>query len=720
MFMVGLMCGVFLGSMAHRMQSLRMATIATHNASPVTVRAVEDAYTSAYGTTQIVKVIEGSMRGMRIQFSYSEGVAPLERGQSASLSDMILPLARTEKSRTLYAKDIIGRAQVSSLDEYHYRGWMSPLYGYRALLAEQNIKIGQYSAITRGVLLGDRRGISDQLNDDLAQAGIRHFLTVSGTHIAVMSAGLIRLLSHTAFTRRQVQCIVLGAATVYVILVGYPSGAIRAMGMAGILFASALVRRRDSPLNSLSLTGMVWLCLDPFSAISLGFTLSVIALSGIIIYAGYGRWVADALLKPLPKKIRDDIALSGVVLAITAPVTSQQFGFISLVGPVANIIVTPLIITTLAIALHAALLFMLAPPIAYKLFEICALINQMTEGIAQYLASLSWASVPLEGGRSLTLMIVTVAIGWWWLWPRPSQKSVRLFGLWCGIALLTIGAIALGMRLLPSGTPHSSVIILDVGQGDAALIQSSGGVILVDAGPDPTLLRNHLRKNKVDHIDALIMTHDHEDHLDGASGLVKKFHVDTLFCAKGAQDSARLRLLAQELDAPLVALDQGDSITLGEITIEVWGPTHEVSDSGANESCLILKISADVTHENRRLSWVGTLIRPHTTIEASSLVMGGDAEAFSVRQAIDAQTDPQLPVEVLKAGHHGSKASIDLELLDLVEPETVIISVGRSNAYGHPSPEILDLCEKQGKRILRTDQIGSITIWLDKVADEIK
>ncbi|MCL2818603.1 MAG: ComEC/Rec2 family competence protein, partial [Actinomycetia bacterium] len=222
MFMVGLMCGVFLGSMAHRMQSLRMATLATHDASPVTVRAVEVAYTSAYGTSQIVKVIEGSMRGMRIQFSYSEGVAPLERGQSAFLSDMILPLARTEKSRTLYAKDIIGRAQVSSLDEYHYRGWMSPLYRYRALLAEQNIAIGQYSAITRGVLLGDRRGISDQLNDDLAQAGIRHFLTVSGTHIAVMSAGLIRLLSHTAFTRRQVQCIVLGAATVYVILVGYP------------------------------------------------------------------------------------------------------------------------------------------------------------------------------------------------------------------------------------------------------------------------------------------------------------------------------------------------------------------------------------------------------------------------------------------------------------------------------------------------------------------
>ncbi|MCL2491667.1 MAG: ComEC/Rec2 family competence protein, partial [Coriobacteriia bacterium] len=356
----------------------------------VIIEAVEDAIATRYGVVQTARITAGSGKGLRIQLYYGKGVRSLELGQRATLSSTIIPLANKESSRMNYTKEVVGRTSVSSLSRYHYSGPFSWVYRYREKLGALSKQINEHEGITRSVLLGDRRGISDQLKDEFARTGLSHLLAVSGAHFAVMAAGVLKSLSALSLSRRASQIITIVVCLLYVILTGCPASAVRSLGMLVLLSLNIVLRRRGSVLNSLCLTGLVCLVAKPFWAISLGFSLSVLAVGGIALFARYTTWMIQALIPRLSFRVTTNVALTFVALIMTTPLTSVQFGFISLVAPLSNVLVAPLMMTTLTIALCGAAIAWTSELSASILFACCAQINRVSELLIGLLAQISW------------------------------------------------------------------------------------------------------------------------------------------------------------------------------------------------------------------------------------------------------------------------------------------------------------------------------------------
>ncbi|MCL2491641.1 MAG: MBL fold metallo-hydrolase, partial [Coriobacteriia bacterium] len=308
---------------------------------------------------------------------------------------------------------------------------------------------------------------------------------------------------------------------------------------------------------------------------------------------------------------------------------------------------------------------------------------------------------------------VLSVIALWWFWPRLGRSTLTRLKQISKVLLIAFLALSVSVSLLPFAHISDQVVILDVGQGDAVLLRSGIHTILVDTGPDPGILERQLRKQRVDTIEALILTHDHDDHIGGVKALSRYGPVRWVLCAEGAQSSPQIRQIASDLDAELREVKLGDEIILDKLSIHVWGPLDKVIDPGANESCLVLYVTTSAGKESRRFQFLTRLGDRSARIESSSLLMSGDAEALSVKRAFMAQQRETHSVDVIKLGHHGSKESINEGLLELLDPQYVVISVGKNNAYGHPAQSTLDLCDGREVHVLRTDQSGTITVDLE-------
>jgi competence protein ComEC len=258
------------------------------------------------------------------------------------------------------------------------------------------------------------------------------------------------------------------------------------------------------------------------------------------------------------------------------------------------------------------------------------------------------------------------------------------------VALAALGvaaASALAPALVPGpgggGSPpsHLQVRALDVGQGDAILLDPPGGEpVLVDAGPPGSGLPSRLRDLGVDSLGAVVITHDQSDHAGGLAELLRALPVRRI--ALGAA-SPRLRELARGAGVETVALAEGGELVSGELRLTaLWPPRALAGTPAEDPNTRSLVLVAEWRH--------------------FSALLTGDAEAEAV------PLDPG-PVDMLKVAHHGS-ADDGLEgLLERTAPKLALISVGE-NGYGHPSPETLSTLERHGVPVMRTDRSGAIAI----------
>ena len=714
LFAVGVMGGWVLG-WGSTVALARMAeSIGVLPDTGVDLVAVDDATTTRTSTVQTARIVEGPGRGALIQLTYLNEVKELELGQHARVFDMVLPLTRTASSRMLYARRIIGRCTISRHEEAGYRGVTGPIHRFRANLTSQIETSSEHGSLTRAILLGDRRGIGSDLKEAFARTGLSHVLAVSGSHFAVLVACLLWMGRKAGLDRRILSIGVLVLCICYVVLTGMPPSAIRALGMLMLSSLGIWVLRRGSPLNALACTGTACLVVMPFWSISLGFCLSVLAVAGIGLFARYGSWVLGALFDFLPRRLTSDGALTLTALMVTMPLTSVQFGYLSVVSPLANIAVAPLMMTTLTISFLGVVTTLFNEAVAQNVFDLCALINRVVEYLVIRLSALKWATVPTRGGPWMTTAIATGAALLWWFWPCPARPFLRRAGrTFITIVTLVIAAVCLASQLVgPTTTPR--VVILDVGQGDAAVLASGTNALLIDAGPDPASLLSQLQRQSISTIDALIVTHDHDDHLAGARALKNRFGVQALYHAQSAHDSADIAELASTLGVEARPLVVGDRMLWRGFVLEVIGPLSTAGDLSHNESSLVLVVTSqrggDHAWYRRIKPW-----KPSASLQTDSVLIGGDAEALHVRQALSSSTLRTTKVGVLKLGHHGSAGSVDTALLEMTRPEAVVISVGTQNSYRHPSAQALEVCERFVGRVLRTDRNGPITIGLIQV-----
>ncbi len=270
-----------------------------------------------------------------------------------------------------------------------------------------------------------------------------------------------------------------------------------------------------------------------------------------------------------------------------------------------------------------------------------------------------------------------------------------------GMLVLLVLAGRFSIRYLDFHSTRTSpdapfaVHFIDVGQADAALVRCGEETMLIDGGnaEDSNLIAAYLEKQDISHLDYVICSHAHEDHVGGLSGALSVATAGAVYAPETEADTRAYRNFKAKTEAQGLSLlhpHPGDRILLGDAQVDFLGPVSEDTDE-VNDTSIILKI----------------------TYGETSFLFTGDAERAEELSVLDSGGD--VSATVLKVGHHGSSSSTSYPFLREVNPFYAIISCGKNNDYGHPHDEVLSRLRDAGARILRTDRQGDIILLSDGV-----
>ena len=549
------------------------------------------------------------------------------------------------------------------------------------LTAQIETRFGGQAALFQGMLLGDRSGLDSETAMAMRLTGTAHILTVSGLHLS-MIAGVISALLSRAPVGRKARFGVLSAFLVFfTALTGAAPGTIRACIMA-MLREYAVVRgRRYEPLTGLACAALLMTLAVPLWALSASFQFSFFVVLGIQLLA---RGLSDAVRRHVHAG-----AAMGQLLGMTALCASAQiaslpmqlmlYGYIPVLSLPMNLLCSALMPTLLLGGWCAVLLGMLLPAPGALAAGLLAQAASGFERLSLWAASLDHAIVRLPALPGVCVLLFAALL-------MLLSRRIRL-GRWRKqAACLTAGLILLGYA--PQVHPQARYVQLDVGQGDAALLASGHRAVLVDVGPADSYEMLRFLRHEGLLVEAVILSHLDEDHA-GALDTLLTSEVEipaVIVSTRAAQEEPSLAVQAalERMDRegiPLYTVERGDRISAGGATLDVLSPDDTLS--GSNECSLLL----------------------HARLEDVTFLMTGDLTRESEPSDVPG-------ANVLKVAHHGSGNSTSDAFLDRVLPEVALISVGANNRYGHPNGRVLDSLARVGAQVLRTDEVGSITLWL--------
>ena len=539
------------------------------------------------------------------------------------------------------------------------------------------------AALTRGFVLGEDDQIDEKTEEDFRRAGLSHLLAVSGQNVTLLALLAMPLLGALGIPLRERLVWVLALIAVYVPVAGAGPSIQRAGVMGALGLLATLGGRRASRLYALTVAAVVTLAIDPGIAGDVGWQLSFAAVLGILLLAsplrerllgalGRGRW---------RRALAEGVAVTVAATLATAPLIAFHFETLSTTTLVANVLALPAVAPAMWLGMCAAALAQLPGVPLAPLNGLDALLLAYVAQVAEWCAAPGWAELEVHlDGRGLAAAYLGLGAGVLacWRWPRAVGALVAV-GLACWLPLPRPGGAAAeppvrGLR----------VEVLDVGQGDAILLQPAGApAVLVDGGPPGDGLARKLSEAGVDRLGAAIVTHDQSDHAGGIEELLGAFPVDRLLFAR-LRRGLLARATAAGADSQQIAA--GSELRVGALRLQVLWPPRELltaATAGEDPNQLALVLEA---------RW-----------RDFSMLLTADAEAEAVPLELG-------PVDVLKVAHHGSDDAGLPSLLERARPRLAVISVGRDNPYGHPTAGTLATLRSHGVPTLRTDESGDITI----------
>ncbi|HVB99279.1 MAG TPA: ComEC/Rec2 family competence protein [Candidatus Dormibacteraeota bacterium] len=635
-----------------------------------------------------------------------------------------------------------------------------------AMLREADQVFGPRAApLVRAMLLGDRSFINTSLARAFQKASAYHVLVIAGLHVAVLTVFLFWVCRRLRLSVVATTVVVLVLLAGYVAIVQDRPPVERAALMAAVVLLARLFFRRVSVLNSVSLAAVVLLLAKPSELSDASFQLSFLAASIIAAVAlpwidrtstpywrGLGHWTdptRDGAYPPRVQQFRLDLRqlwnwLSEIIpkrmqravtvamewtaraalglcemfqisLAIQLgllPVLVGDFHRVSLSGPVANVpavLLTSLIVPLGFVALATGLVWtrlgaILAKPVGWL---VTALIDSI-----RWFAKWRWLSYRLPGPPLWLLVAFLLLLGILGFVLRHGaggsrRKTLPVWAKWLLGSALAAATVAIATYPFPPRLHHGEmeVTVLDVGQGDSIFVAfPDGRTLLVDGGGLDGSFTAHGYSTGIDvgedvvspflwsrglkRLDAVEVTHTDHDHIGGLPAVLANFHVGQLWVGHG-DDTRAYRHLAAEarsLGVPLVHHKSGDRFDWDGVRGRfLWPPDDEHVAKASNNDSVVLSIADG----------------PNRFLLTGDIQKQG--EETMVRDG-----DPLSSV-FLKVPHHGSKTSSTQEFLEAVRPKYAVISVGKDNMYGQPSPEVVERYQKDGIDLWMTDRDGAVT-----------
>jgi competence protein ComEC len=469
-----------------------------------------------------------------------------------------------------------------------------------------------------------------------------------------------------------------------VLAVGWQPSVVRAGVAGGLASLAWLASRPRDRWYFLLIGGAVLLVWSPYSLLEPGFQLSFAAVAAIFVLVP--RIEARLEGYPLPVKLAEIVALSAACGAATAPILWLHFGAVPVYSLAANALAAPIVAPLLGLALAAAALHPMLPEAASALAWLDSWLAAYLAFCARSIGGLPYAQV--ESGRALLALLGASAL----LAVLVVARRPRLRRAAAVAAALL--ALVAAWRSVPGDAPPLPnglrITVLDVGQGDAILLQVPEGAVLVDQGPPEADVAGQLEGLGVQRLIALVLTHPQRDHIGGAADVLEALEVGTVLDPRipaESEDHDGAVAAAREHDVPVLAIRAGQRLRVGALRLEVlWPDGPGLPGDDPNNHAVVLVAS-------------------YGRIDA---LLTADAEGN-----VTVPIRPP-PAEILKVAHHGSADTALPTLLDLVDPQIAVVSVGANNDYGHPTPSTMaTLTGLSGLDVYRTDLDGRITIETD-------
>ena len=541
-------------------------------------------------------------------------------------------------------------------------------------------------ALARGMVLGQDGALPDELREDFRRAGLAHLLAASGANIVLLATLVLALgaVAGLGLSARLWLALVLVAA--YVPLAGAGPSIQRAavMGAAGLI--AALAGRPASRWYALLLAAALTLAWNPRAAADAGWQLSFAAVVSLLALVPALRARLGAA--GVPHGLAEAIAITAAATLGTAPLIALHFERLSLVSLAANVLAAPAVAPVMWLGTIAGGLGQITPALAAPVAAVTALPLGYLTWLADRAADLPLAEVAVPSPGPLgVLAIYLAAVAAALAWRQLSGAARRRARTAIALAALAgcVAAIALH-RGMPGPPRDLTISFLDVGQGDATLIQHGAAAVLVDSGPPGAPIVARLRDAGVRRLDILALTHDALDHHGAAAAVLGAVPVDMVLDGEEATPHAAVRGLAASRGIRRIASDAGQVLRVGPLELRVLWPRRVPAASPGAEP----NDRATVLH-----------VRDGTF----DLLLTADAES-NVLAGL-----PLVEVEALKVSHHGSEDPGLPGVLARLRPRAAVIEVGAHNGYGHPTPATLAaLRDAQVPIVRRTDRDGTVRV----------
>lgn len=613
------------------------------------------------------------------------------------------------------------------------------------------------AGMLNAMLFGDRTHLNHSLRLGFERTGSFHLFVVSGMHVALLAGLVFWMCRRLRLNEWFSTLFTLVLTLMYALLTGFGAPVQRALFMTAMFLLARLFSRERSVLNALGAATLAILVLSPQSLQEASFQmtfLAIFAIAGIAVPLGeqtflkYARatqnindiWL-DQSLEPGVAQFRVMLRLWGDSLksllgewAFYLPVSTLRLllwtSELTLIGFVVELVMA----LPMAIYFHRATIFALPA----NIFTIPVIVVLAPLAVVTFFAMIvnPWLAMIPAALTAMLLHAISFVIGFvshfhtadlripapmWQVWVLAIIVwffccwAVRRSRRWAMVAVVLMPAVTASVlwperALFSPGQLELSAI--DVGQGDSLfLVSPTGSTMLIDAGgpvgrltETATATSNfdigeevvspYLWSRRFRHLDVLVLSHAHSDHMGGMASVIRNFRPKELWVSVDSNSEAYRALLAQARDFGVTVrhYSAGNSIYWGGSRVTVLAPDTNYRNEGppANDDSLVMRVEYN----------------------AASLLLEGDAEAPSEQKMLARHC--LTPVSLLKVGHHGSRSSTIPAFLAAVAPKASVISVGRNNTFGHPRFEVIDRIAQSKSYLYRTDEFGLTTFLLDK------